>query len=43
MNQLLNFNDTLIVAQHNWWLVLLALALGVWLGWTITTYEPREH
>lgn len=42
MNQLFDFNDTFIVAQHNWWLVLLALALGIWLGWSKTTYEANE-
>ena len=42
MNQLFNFHDTLIVAQHNWWLVMLALALGIWLGWSMTTYETPE-
>lgn len=42
MDQLFNFNDTLIIAQHNWWLVLLSAALGVWLGWSSTTYEEPQ-
>lgn len=40
MNQLFNFHDTLVVGQQNWWLILVALALGIWLGWSKTTYEP---
>lgn len=39
MQQLFNFHDTLIVAQHNWWLILLSVGLGIWLGWSKTTYH----
>ena len=34
MNELLNFHDTWIVVEQNWWLVLASLALGVWVGWS---------
>jgi hypothetical protein len=34
MNELFNFHDTWIVVEQNWWLVLLSLALGIWVGWT---------
>jgi hypothetical protein len=33
MNEIFNFKDTFIIAQENWWLVLLAFALGIWIGW----------
>ncbi len=33
MNELFNFKDSWILVEHNWWLMLLALALGIWVGW----------
>jgi hypothetical protein len=42
MNQAFNFHDTWIIAQHNWWLVLVALGLGIWVGWTTTTFEAEK-
>lgn len=34
MTELFNFHDTWIVAQSNWVWLLLALGLGIWVGWT---------
>jgi hypothetical protein len=28
-----NFDGTWIIVEHNWWLMLVALGLGVWVGW----------
>ena len=39
MNELFNFNDTWIVVEQNWWLVLLSMALGVWVGWVTCSRE----
>jgi hypothetical protein len=33
MNEFFNFHDSWIIVEHNWWLMLAALALGVWVGW----------
>lgn len=43
MNQLFNFHDTLSVAIGNWWLILLALALGIWVGWVKSKWVPSSH
>jgi hypothetical protein len=32
MNEFFNWNDTLIVFQHNWFWMLVAAAIGVWIG-----------
>ena len=42
MNELFNFNDTWIVVEQNWWLVLLSLALGVWVGWVTCSRENNR-
>jgi hypothetical protein len=42
MNEAFNFHDTLVIAQYNWWLILLALALGIWFGWSTSIYEPDD-
>ena len=39
MNELMNFHDTWIVVEQNWWLVLASLALGVWVGWSTCSRE----
>jgi hypothetical protein len=33
MNEFFNFNDSWIIVEQNWWLVLASLALGIWVGW----------
>ena len=33
MNGLFNFHDTLIVAEANWVWLVVALGLGIWVGW----------
>ena len=42
MNELFNFNDTWIVVEQNWWLVLLSLGLGVWVGWVTSSRENNQ-
>lgn len=34
MIELMNFKDSWFLVQHNWLWVALALALGLWCGWT---------
>ncbi len=41
MTELFNFHDTWIIVEQNWWLVLLSLALGIWVGWL--TCSPDSH
>ena len=41
-DELFNFNDTWIVVEQNWWLVLLSLALGVWVGWVTCSRENNQ-
>jgi hypothetical protein len=41
MNELFNFHDTWIIAEHNWWLLLLTLGLGIWIGWRECNYMPQ--
>ncbi len=33
MIEFLKFHDTLIVAQSNWFWLLVAFGLGIWVGW----------
>ncbi len=33
MNEFFNWNDTWLVVQHNIWWMLLAAAIGAWVGW----------
>lgn len=42
MNELFNFHDTFVVARGNWWLILLALALGIWVGWVKSVWVTRQ-
>jgi hypothetical protein len=42
MNEAFNFHDTVVIAQHNWWLLLLALALGIWVGWRTSEHQSDE-
>jgi hypothetical protein len=42
MNEAFNFHDTIFIAQHNWWLLSLALALGIWVGWSTTYHVPED-
>jgi hypothetical protein len=39
MNELFNFHDTWIVAQANWVWLLIALGLGIWIGWISCTSD----
>ena len=41
MEYLFNFHDTLSVVLGNWWLMLLSLALGIWVGWEKCSWQPR--
>ena len=41
MNELMNFHDTWIVVEQNWWLVLASLALGIWVGWFTCSRENQ--
>jgi hypothetical protein len=34
MNEFFNWNDTWLVFQHNWVWMLIAAAIGIWVGWT---------
>ncbi len=33
MNEFFNWHDTLLVASHNVWWLLVAAAIGFWIGW----------
>jgi hypothetical protein len=33
MNDVFNFHDSWIVAEANWLWLLVALGLGIWVGW----------
>jgi hypothetical protein len=33
MNEFFNWHDTWAVVQHNWYWMLLAAAIGAWVGW----------
>lgn len=39
MTEFFNFHDSWYVVQHNWVWILMALALGIWVGWR--TSEDR--
>ena len=34
MTEFFNFHDSFFVLSGNWFWVLLALGLGVWVGWS---------
>ncbi len=40
MNEFLNWNNTLIIVQHNWYWLLLAFLIGAWVGFR-TSGEKR--
>jgi hypothetical protein len=40
MSDILKFHDSWIIAQHNWWLLVVALGLGIWVGWSTTHHVP---
>ncbi len=43
MNEFFNWNDSWIIVQYNWIWMLLALALGVWVGWrTCDTSSTKQ-
>ncbi len=33
MQEFWNFHDSMFVVQHHWFWMLVALGLGVWVGW----------
>ena len=33
MSDFFNFHDTLIVVETNWFWLLVAFGLGIWVGW----------
>jgi hypothetical protein len=37
MNEFFNFNNSLILVQHNWVWLLLAFLLGAYIGFTSST------
>jgi len=37
-----NFNDTLFLAKENWFWLLVALGLGVIVGWMTCSREVRR-
>ena len=43
MNELFNFHDSWIVVEQNWWLVLLSLGLGIWVGWVTCVHSTRSQ
>lgn len=34
MNEFFNWNGSWILVEHNWIWLLLALAIGCWVGWS---------
>jgi hypothetical protein len=34
-----NFDGSLVIAQHDWWLLLVAVGLGIWVGWKTCTWQ----
>jgi len=41
MNEFLNWNDTGIIIQHNWYWLLLAFVIGCWVGFRYNSWVPR--
>ena len=41
MNEPFNFHDSWYLVQTNWIWILIALALGIWVGWRSNSPEPR--
>jgi hypothetical protein len=39
MEEFFNFKDSWILVGHNWIWLLIALALGIWVGWSSATPE----
>lgn len=37
MSEFFNWNDSWYVVSSNWLWVVIALGLGVWVGWTTNT------
>ncbi len=42
MNELFNFNGTWILVQGNWVWMLVALGLGIWVGWASCSAGPDK-
>ncbi len=43
MNEFMNFKDMWILAQHHWLWMLLALAIGGWVGFRYNTPDKHKH
>jgi hypothetical protein len=43
MNEFFNFHDGWFVVQQNWVWLLVALALGIWVGWKSNTADGQDR
>jgi hypothetical protein len=43
MNEFFNWNDSWIIVQHNWVWMLVAAAIGVWVGWRTCDTSSGER
>lgn len=41
MTEFFNFHDGWYVVQHNWLWMLVALCLGIWVGWRTNTRDDQ--
>ncbi len=41
MNEIFNWHDSWILVQHNWFWLLVAFAIGAWVGFTYNSSEKR--
>jgi hypothetical protein len=41
MNEFFNWHDTGILLSHNWVWLLIALAIGCWVGFRYNSWLPR--
>lgn len=41
MTEFFNFHDGWYVVQQNWLWMLVALGLGIWVGWRTNTNDDR--
>jgi hypothetical protein len=42
MTEFMNFHGSWILVQHNWIWVILALALGIWCGWSTSAQDETR-
>jgi len=43
MNELFNFSGTWILVQANWVWMLVAVGLGIWVGWASCATAPDKR